>query len=352
MDDGAYPLYRRRSPDQGGFTFTKAVRGRPFTYDNRHVVPYNPGLLRRYNCHINVEITTGIRAIKYIYKYIHKGDDGAVVEMSWNEVETYVGGRYLCAPQAAWRILSYHMHEHTPPTCRLEFHLENLQRVTFRTDAQLADVINRDQSRTSMLTEFFAYCTNHPAATADLLYPDAPKVLVWNKASRKWKARERGYALGRLYFAPPSQGERYYLRLLLYNVPSPKSFAYLRTFEGETYATFREACEARGLLENDREWYLCLTEAAAFQMGKQFHQLFATIIILHPGAHARECCLSDTMNPSATIANAFSSDATATITRRISRYSMYASPTLKERSSRSTLRRLSSTSAFQFHQVK
>jgi hypothetical protein len=49
------------------------VEKNQFVYDNRYVVPYNPGLSRKYNSHINVEVTTGVRAVKYIYKYIHKG---------------------------------------------------------------------------------------------------------------------------------------------------------------------------------------------------------------------------------------------------------------------------------------
>jgi hypothetical protein len=45
----AYPIYRSREDGQKVFVRNKWL-------DNRRVVPYNPTLLMRYNCHINVEV--------------------------------------------------------------------------------------------------------------------------------------------------------------------------------------------------------------------------------------------------------------------------------------------------------
>lgn len=42
--------------------------------DDRHVVPYNPYLLLKYWCHINVEYVYGQKACKYIFKYLLKGN--------------------------------------------------------------------------------------------------------------------------------------------------------------------------------------------------------------------------------------------------------------------------------------
>ncbi|GBM94271.1 hypothetical protein AVEN_61226-1 [Araneus ventricosus] len=55
-----YSLYRRCPSD------TTFVREREM--DNRFVVPYNPYLLLKYNAHISVEVSTSLRAVKYIYK--------------------------------------------------------------------------------------------------------------------------------------------------------------------------------------------------------------------------------------------------------------------------------------------
>jgi len=51
------------------------------TATNRDVVPYNPFLLVKYRCHINVEAVRKMElSYKYIYKYMTKGSDQTVVE--------------------------------------------------------------------------------------------------------------------------------------------------------------------------------------------------------------------------------------------------------------------------------
>jgi len=81
-----------------------------------------------------------------------------------------------------------------------------------------------------------------------------------------------------MYYVPPSAGERFYLRLLLTVVKGPTSFADVKTVDGVVHPSFRQACLARGLLEDDREWVQCLTEAAHMQTGRQLRSLFAMIL--------------------------------------------------------------------------
>ena len=73
-EDMGYPIYRRRSPEDGGRTAN--LRGNPI--DNRWVVPYNPYCSLCYECHINVEICASAIATKYLYKYVTKGPDRTV----------------------------------------------------------------------------------------------------------------------------------------------------------------------------------------------------------------------------------------------------------------------------------
>ncbi|POM77405.1 Helitron helicase-like protein [Phytophthora palmivora] len=72
-----YPVYRRRRRAPG-----RLLCGRK-EWDNKTVnqwvVPYNPFLSQKYNCHINVEVCATSKAVKYIYKYVYKGADMTMV---------------------------------------------------------------------------------------------------------------------------------------------------------------------------------------------------------------------------------------------------------------------------------
>jgi hypothetical protein len=71
LGEDSYPLYKRTSPADGGRTFrAKPNDPNSFVVDNSWIVPYNPALSLKYNCHLNVEICSSISAIKYIYKYV------------------------------------------------------------------------------------------------------------------------------------------------------------------------------------------------------------------------------------------------------------------------------------------
>lgn len=60
----SYPQYRRREGTQ--------LMINKNTIDNRWIVPYNPYILKKYNAHINVELCSSVKSIKYIIKYILK----------------------------------------------------------------------------------------------------------------------------------------------------------------------------------------------------------------------------------------------------------------------------------------
>ncbi len=90
-----------------------------------------------------------------------------------------------------------------------------------------------------------------------------------------------------MYFVQPSEGEHYYLRVLLTHVAGATCFKDLIiTHQPHTptivvHPTFKAACLARGLLQDDAEWDQCLSEAAGMQLPRSLRQLFASLLIFN-----------------------------------------------------------------------
>lgn len=67
--------------------------------------------------------------------------------------------------------------------------------------------------------------------------------------------------------------------MLLHIVRGAKSYSNLRTFEGQVYPTFQAACQALGLLGDDREWSFALADAAPWALPYQLRELFVTLLL-------------------------------------------------------------------------
>nr|XP_043619983.1 uncharacterized protein LOC122591814 [Erigeron canadensis] len=149
VDSEGYPVYRRRN---SGITIEK--NGIPL--DNSMVVPYNATLLRRYQCHINVEWSNQSGSIKYLFKYINKGPDRVTATVyqtnvdgtttqnnkPTDEVKNYLDCRYVSASEATWRIFGFDIHYRYPLVEILPFHCENEQSIVYDDEAQLCDVVS------------------------------------------------------------------------------------------------------------------------------------------------------------------------------------------------------------------
>jgi PIF1-like helicase/Helitron helicase-like domain at N-terminus len=281
VNEDSYANLRRRDTDK-----KYQVRGEEV--DNRSVVAYPPYWLWKYRCHINMECLFSVRCFKYIYKYVYKGHDCTTMEFGRceDEVKLYLDSRYVSGCEAIWRLYHFPMHEEFPKIVRLQVHLPQQQIITWNAEtvANLQDVVEEQAEKDTNLTAYFKANANHPEAR-DLLYQDMPSKFVWIPKQRKWKPRQQGFALGRMYYAHPNSGERFYLRTLLTSVKGATSFEDLRHVNGVLHPTFHAACLAYGLLEDDNEWRQCLQEAAHMATGYQLRNLFVTLL--------RDCSPSD-----------------------------------------------------------
>ncbi|KMZ57366.1 hypothetical protein ZOSMA_8726G00010, partial [Zostera marina] len=188
------------------FTFN---RGSGEIRDDRHVVPYNPLLLLKWNGHINVEVVATTSSPAYVIKYVLKGgstlfmqvidesletnEDGSktlkntksvtvrkdkekgtkVVDVDM--VQSYFGMNYISCQEAFGHIFSMlpFRLSHTPIWINVHLPKDIKQVIS---DYDLADeilrkIISREEIYPySRLTAYFHYCDQHPEETRDLTY--------------------------------------------------------------------------------------------------------------------------------------------------------------------------------------
>ncbi|XP_059669340.1 uncharacterized protein LOC132314497 [Cornus florida] len=283
----SYPIYRRRKDSQIVFV-------RNAMLDNRWVVPYNPYLLERYDCHINVEICSGITAVKYLYKYIYKGHDRVAIHISnvdggnfVDEIKEYQDARWVSPQEAMWRLYEFNLNEMYPSVTNLQLHLPNKHTVWYWENKNLEYIIHSEDISRTMLTEFF-HLNSISEISRDYLYREIPEHYVWNKQNKCWSPRHHKAVIGRVNAANPSEGERYYLRLLLNHVRGPTSYKDLLYVNGLQCVTFKESAERRGLLESDNSIVECLNDAVCFQIPMALRRLFATLIVFCDPSNVRK----------------------------------------------------------------
>jgi ATP-dependent DNA helicase PIF1 len=197
-----------------------------------------------------------------------------------DEIDDFVEGRYISPVDACWRIFGFDLHGQSHTVVRLPVHLEDAQTIYFN---EGDDLSQRDAPATR-LTAYFKVCASDEEAR-DLTYVELPLHYCWQPSTRSWKRRvlARPNTLARMHSVSVREGERFFLRLLLSHVAGPTSFQDLRTFDGVVYSTFKEACVARGMLEDDSMWVSTIEEVATHASPVQLRQLFVSVLTLaHP----------------------------------------------------------------------
>ncbi|XP_074323560.1 uncharacterized protein LOC141660472 [Apium graveolens] len=230
FDKSGFPLYKHRRQN-----ITINIRNAEL--DNQWVVPYNRDLLVKYQCHINIEICSHARSLKYLFKYSLKDHDTATVQVTRkkhrrsaenneecvDEIQAYFDKRYICGAESAYRIFGFPIHHRTFFVERLPFHLPGEQNCTFYANEDLGKVVDREKKRLSKLEAFFLL-NSVDADARQYTYDEIPQHYVWNDGERKWNRRKRGMQIGCLSYTHHSSGEVWYLHLLLTKVRGPTSF--------------------------------------------------------------------------------------------------------------------------------
>ena len=253
--------------------------------NNSWVVPHNDFLCEKFDAHINIEICSTIRAVKYLYKYLYKGNDKIIIKVNLHsattkdEIETYLNCRYISSTEACWRLFAFKIHEEKPAVEFLDLHLPNQQTIYFNEIGNLEEVALN--TRLSKLHAWFLLNRNDNAART-LTYLEIINKYRWDPVNHIWKGRTeklRFPTIGRLPQVFPKDIERFYLRLLLQHVRGSISFEDIRTVNKTEYKTFADAARARGLAQDDSEWDNCLKDGSLFQMPNQLRTLFVIILI-------------------------------------------------------------------------
>ena len=137
--------------------------------DNNYVVPYNKGLLIRYNTHINIEVCCQSTLIKYLFKYASKTMMKykcipTVIHMSlWGCVTPLEFPIHLCV---------------TPVEC-LQIHLSLQHPIIFSNNMSLLSLLRRPNLDRTMLTKWFK-CNKIDSESQSLYYSEFPSRYVWD----------------------------------------------------------------------------------------------------------------------------------------------------------------------------
>nr|GEW36966.1 hypothetical protein [Tanacetum cinerariifolium] len=154
----------------------------------------------------------------------------AVEDEETDEIKDYYDCRYLSSCEAAWRIFNFDIHHRSPAVERLPFHLPNQQSVVFDPTESIDFQLEKVSANTS-------------------------KFLAWMERNQTDKeARKLG----------------------------AQKWEDLREFDDVVYPTCKDACFARGLLEDDKEYIDGIIEASDWGMGDYLRNYFVINIVNMP----------------------------------------------------------------------
>ncbi|VDP12687.1 unnamed protein product [Heligmosomoides polygyrus] len=166
------------------------------------------------------------------------------------------------------------LHDRSHTVVRLPVHLPNQQEV----EGEEREAVRSVASSNICLTAWFQLKQTDPTAPK-LLYREIPEHYRWSQG--RWEKRRRfEKAIGRMYTVSPREGERFYLRIMLFYTSGATSLESIKNVHGTQYGTFKEAASAAGYFRDDEEYRARLEEASRLSMPSEMRALFAYILSL------------------------------------------------------------------------
>ncbi len=287
VDERGYVHYRR--PE--GPTAVKETRYGNYYVDNRDIVPYCPALLLLLECHCNVEISSTVQVIKYLFKYINKGPDMAKVAITdddepVDECSNFESNRIVGVSEALYRIFEYNMSSQYPPVKALPVHLPNEDTIIFQ-EGKEKEALENSVSKLMLYMnrprhpdlDGITYLEFYEKFSISTKKPTSKSRTVFElHTGRHYCAARVGEdAVARIHWISPANTELYYLRMLLSRFPA-NGYEDLLSYNGERYSTFQEAAKARGLVDDENEYSDAIREASTFQTGHGLRQLLVCLI--------------------------------------------------------------------------
>ena len=348
LSDNQYPDYRRASTNK----FIIRRGNRSVEAGSEYVVAHNRELLMKYRCHMNIEVVSSIKTMKYMFKYIHKGCDRVLLEatertargtyapdsmtldrnvfvprnldiakvkqrqeeadrmmaqakvtlkrderVALNECSYMMDMSAMTSCEAAWRISGFPMHGSSHVVHRAYIHEEGRDVMFTNRGVSAANAGEMLKKKSKgMMTAWFEANQNpvdlpNNLKTTDLTLDEMMTYFMFDVRKQEFIRRKYDYSrrfFGRIQAPQPRWLELTATRLLSQTVKGPTCWEDLRHFRGTTYPTCLEAARARGLMNGDIEWDLALTEIAQTKNPIECRRFYASILVHCAPANPKE----------------------------------------------------------------